>query len=101
MSSEITSESNSTQSSRWSPESAWNWYRQQPWLVGCNFIPSTAINQLEMFQADTFDLETMDRELGLADQPIVKSAVAKMKQNGYTLRSLIQSIVASEPFTTK
>ena len=41
------------------------------------------------------------RELGLADQPIVKSAVAKMKQNGYTLRSLIQSIVASEPFTTK
>ncbi len=67
MSSEITSESNSTQSSRWSPESAWNWYRQQPWLVGCNFIPSTAINQLEMFQADTFDLETMDRELGLAE----------------------------------
>ena len=41
------------------------------------------------------------RELGLADQPIVKSAVAQMKQNGCTLRSLIQSIIASEPFTTK
>ena len=41
------------------------------------------------------------RELGLADQPIVKSAVAQMKQNQYTLRSLIHSIVASEPFTAK
>ncbi len=41
------------------------------------------------------------RELGLADQPLVKSAVTEMKQNGYTLRSLIQSIVVSEPFTTK
>ncbi|MBN1402794.1 MAG: cellulase family glycosylhydrolase, partial [Anaerolineae bacterium] len=39
---------------------------QQPWLVGCNFIPSTAINQLEMWQADTFDPATIDRELGWA-----------------------------------
>ena len=41
------------------------------------------------------------RELGLADQPIVKSAVTQMKQNRYTLQSLLHSIVASEPFTTK
>ncbi|MEI7901188.1 MAG: cellulase family glycosylhydrolase, partial [bacterium] len=48
---------------RWSKEKANAWYAEQPWLVGCNFIPSTAINQLEMWQADTFDAATIDREL--------------------------------------
>lgn len=51
---------------RWSVEKANEWYAQQPWLVGCNFIPSTAVNQLEMWQEDTFDPETIDRELGWA-----------------------------------
>ncbi len=51
---------------RWSSERANNWQHEQGWLVGCNFIPSTAINQLEMWQADTFDLATCDRELGWA-----------------------------------
>jgi hypothetical protein len=49
---------------RWSEQQATDWYAKQPWLVGCNFLPSTAINQLEMWQADTFDPETIDRELG-------------------------------------
>ena len=49
---------------RWSEERAEDWYSKQPWLVGCNFLPSTAINQLEMWQADSFDPETIDRELG-------------------------------------
>jgi hypothetical protein len=34
--------------------------------VGCNFLPSNAINQLEMWQAETFDPATIDRELGWA-----------------------------------
>ena len=51
---------------RWTAEEANAWYAKQPWLVGCNFSPSTAINQLEMWQADTFDPETIDRELGWA-----------------------------------
>src|SRR5947208_2692410 len=50
----------------WSKEKANAWYAKQPWLVGCNFIPSTAINQLEMWQAETFDTLTIDRELGWA-----------------------------------
>jgi Cellulase (glycosyl hydrolase family 5) len=50
----------------WEKEKANAWYAQQPWLVGCNFIPSTAINQLEMWQAETFDPATIDRELGYA-----------------------------------
>ncbi len=52
---------------RWSKEKAAKWYKRQPWLVGCNFIPSTAINQLEMWQADTFDPKAIDRELGWAE----------------------------------
>ena len=53
-------------SAQWSSDKAQTWYRESGWLVGCNFLPSTAINQLEMFQADTFDLATIDRELGWA-----------------------------------
>src|SRR3984957_16056007 len=51
---------------RWPAKQANDWYTAQPFLVGSNFIPSTAINQLEMWQADTFDLPTIDRELGWA-----------------------------------
>ena len=52
---------------RWSEEQANAWQQKTGWLVGCNFLPSTAINQLEMWQADSFDLETIDRELGWAE----------------------------------
>ena len=51
---------------RWSAEQANAWYAKQPWPVGCNYIPRTAINELEMWQADTFDLGTIDQELGWA-----------------------------------
>ncbi len=50
----------------WSPEYAQDWYRARPWLVGCNFVSSNASNQLEMWQAETFDPETIRRELGWA-----------------------------------
>lgn len=51
----------------WSAEKANAWYKQQPWLVGSDYIPATAINQLEMWQADTFDTATIDKELGWAE----------------------------------
>ncbi len=50
----------------WSADRANRWYGAQPWPVGCNFLPSTASNQFEMFQADTFDPVTIERELGWA-----------------------------------
>jgi len=50
----------------WPVERANAWYEARPWLVGCNYVPSTAINQLEMWQAATFDPDTIDRELGWA-----------------------------------
>lgn len=52
---------------RWSAERANTWYEQHGWLIGCNYIPSTAINQLEMWQPETFDPMTIDRELGWAE----------------------------------
>jgi hypothetical protein len=51
---------------RWSQEKANDWFKNLPWMAGCNFIPSTAINQLEMWQAESFDPTTIDRELGWA-----------------------------------
>src|SRR5690554_6839902 len=51
----------------WTIEEANAWYQEHDWLVGCNFSPSTAINQLEMWQEDTFDPETINRELGWAE----------------------------------
>jgi hypothetical protein len=52
---------------RWTEDQANFWYGKQPWPVGADFLPSTAINQLEMWQADTFDTATIDRELGWAE----------------------------------
>ncbi|MEI8243609.1 MAG: 1,4-beta-xylanase, partial [bacterium] len=51
---------------RWDIEKSNTWYRNLPWLVGCNFIPSSAINQMEMWQAETFDMVTIERELDWA-----------------------------------
>ena len=52
---------------RWSEAKANEWYAKQPWLVGSNYIPANAINELEMWQAETFDPNTIDKELGWAE----------------------------------
>ena len=51
----------------WSEERSAAWYHKQPWLVGCNYIPATAINQLEMWRKETFDPKEIDKELGWAE----------------------------------
>jgi hypothetical protein len=51
---------------RWSPEMANAWYGKHRWLVGSNYIPADAINQLEMWQAATFNPAQIDKELGWA-----------------------------------
>ncbi len=50
----------------WTVEKANAWYNEHKWITGANFLPSTAINQLEMWQAATFDTATINRELGWA-----------------------------------
>jgi len=51
---------------KWTNKKANEWYQEQSWLVGCNFLPSSAINQLEMFQEETFDEIGITKELNLA-----------------------------------
>ena len=51
---------------KWNQEKAKKWYEERDWLVGCNYLPSNAINQLEMFQLETFDEEINIRELSWA-----------------------------------
>jgi len=55
------------QTQRWSEQKARDWYQSQPWLVGSNYGPASAINQLEMWQADSFDPKRIDTELGWAE----------------------------------
>jgi hypothetical protein len=55
------------QANRWTEKEAADWYAKQPWLVGSNYIPADAINELEMWQADTFDPKRIDLELGWAE----------------------------------
>jgi hypothetical protein len=55
------------QTSKWTEDQANKWYQQQPWLVGSNYLPSGSDNELEMWQADTFDPAQIDRELGWAE----------------------------------
>src|SRR6202020_1261959 len=57
----------SAQTPRWTEQRANEWYGQQPWLVGSNYIPKSAINELEMWQADTFDPAEIHKELGWAE----------------------------------
>ncbi len=55
------------QGERWTEQKANDWYARQPWLVGSNYIPKSAINELEMWQSDTFDSAQIDKELGWAE----------------------------------
>lgn len=50
----------------WSEQKADAWYSHQPWLVGSDYINRDSINQLEMWQPDTFNPQQIDQELGWA-----------------------------------
>lgn len=43
----------------------------------------------------------LGRPVGYADRELVESLVAELKANDYKIQTVIQAIVASEPFTTK
>lgn len=55
------------QKARWPEQRANAWYAQQPWLVGSNYVPKSAINQLEMWQEATFDPEEIEKEFAWAE----------------------------------
>ena len=51
---------------RWTAAEANSWDAKQPWLLGANYLPSNAINELEMWQPETFDPKRIDQEFGWA-----------------------------------
>ncbi|MEE4119487.1 MAG: hypothetical protein V2I65_10765 [Paracoccaceae bacterium] len=53
---------------RWSEAEANAWWAARPWICGVNFLPSSAVNFLEMWQRETFDRVTIERELGWATE---------------------------------
>lgn len=54
------------ESARWTPAQANSWYASQPFFFGGNFVPSSAVNTIDMWQ--TFDTTTIDRELQWASE---------------------------------
>lgn len=52
---------------RWSAEKARAWAADKGWIVGCDYVTASAINQIEMWQKETFDPKEMDRELAMAE----------------------------------
>lgn len=52
----------------WSKTQAQRWYQQQPWGCGFNYLPRTAVNWLDMWQAESFDIHTIEQELRWASQ---------------------------------
>ncbi len=62
------SQEKNVKNNRWTIEKATNWYNANQWIIGANFVPSTAINQLEMWQESSFDAATIDKELQYAQE---------------------------------
>ena len=53
---------------RWTESRSWNWYQQQPWSCGFNYIPAYAINYTAMWDKTSYDALAIDKELALAEK---------------------------------
>jgi hypothetical protein len=51
---------------RWSADRARDWMQRQGWICGFNFLPSCAVNFIDMWHPATFDAAVIDRELDWA-----------------------------------
>lgn len=51
---------------QWNLTEIQQWYDSQSWLCGFNYLPRSAVNWTEMWQDETFDLETIQQELSWA-----------------------------------
>jgi hypothetical protein len=52
---------------RWSADKAWQWYNQQPWPCGFNYVPANAVSYTEMWMDYNFNPELIDKELAVAE----------------------------------
>lgn len=51
---------------QWTPEKANSWYASIDPIRGCNYLPRSAVNSTEMWQAESFDPDTIAEELSWA-----------------------------------
>ena len=53
----------------WTKEKAWEWYRAQPWIRGCNYMPASCANRVDQWQALGCEerFAEMERELQVAE----------------------------------
>ncbi|MGA7537862.1 MAG: hypothetical protein WBW93_03740 [Steroidobacteraceae bacterium] len=87
---------------RWSAARARAWYSAQPWILGSDYIPADAINELEMWQAATFDPKRIDLELGWAQglgmntmRVFLHNLLWEQDPNGFKQRMRIFLTIAS------
>ncbi len=80
-------------SGKWSTGKAWNWDKSHDWIIGFNYVPRTAVNSTEMWQADSFDLPTIAQEMKWASEIgfdscriFLQYIVWKEDKNGYKQR---------------
>jgi pimeloyl-ACP methyl ester carboxylesterase len=69
----------------WTKEKAWEWYNAQPWIRGCNYMPASAANRLDMWQeyGSGERFEEMDRELALAESIGFNTVRVLLEENGF------------------
>ena len=53
---------------RWTATRANAWYAELPWMAGCDYITSDAINQIEMWSGDTYNAAQIDKEMAWAEE---------------------------------
>lgn len=73
-------------------------------ITGVRGLQEAMIRQEDLFfqcLASKLFTYALGREMGLADQPALKTAQTEMKNDGRTLRALIRQVVVSEAFGTK
>ena len=53
----------------WPKEKAWEWYRAQPWMRGCNYMPASCANRVDQWQELGCEerFAEMERELQVAE----------------------------------
>uniref|UniRef100_A0A914CLI6 C-type lectin domain-containing protein n=1 Tax=Acrobeloides nanus TaxID=290746 RepID=A0A914CLI6_9BILA len=53
----------------WTPDQAWAWFNaQKPYIMGTELTVSSAANQLEMWQAETFNADLIDKEISFGSK---------------------------------
>ncbi|MCX8481868.1 MAG: hypothetical protein ORN58_08115, partial [Sediminibacterium sp.] len=53
---------------QWTKEQSWQWYNNQPYLIGCNYTPAFACNEIEFWQKESFDTVAIEKELALCEK---------------------------------